>query len=654
MNINQVCMKCMMGKLNENGVCTSCGAESASENNGSMHLPVRTILKGKYLIGRVIGEGGFGITYIGYDLDLEIRVAIKEFCPKQYVGRESSDGLTIYPYKEQGAEIFEEEKKKFINEARRLAKFRSEAGVVSVLDYFRENGTTYIVMDYIDGITLKKYLKRLHDSDTNMEMAEVLKLFRPVMETLAKIHKENMIHRDISPENIMFSNDFKKVYLIDFGTARQTENGLTLSEYYKSFYTPIEQRSRQLQQGPWTDVYALCATIYVCITGRVLQESWDRMVEDNLVAPSEYGVHLPVHMEDALMKGLAIKAEDRIRSMEELMEAFYGDGAALQEGNPAVMNVETPVKLPDNKESNTNLSNPNVVSGSMTKTTNTNAMVAFEKRKIKGILAKNEKFFKMVRFLCCLFMIYEGFCEMYWCNYARLRWYMEGVMYGAICIIVWMCLTNIFSKSVSSMGFLTMKTKGSKITNVLLQIMVLPVGTFLVYMLFAQLLYFESDLIEDMVVAMTGMHGVLGLRGIIIYGAIWSALIYCCAKLLSNSIKKAIFPEAPTEGIVRLQIEAMGRFWVGYKGRFRERNVLKRADYVRSYLEHEGQRKHGCHKFLLPELTAYNFNRFDLLEYYDEIIFPSAQISEELKAEWLKAAKENWVLIEGLKTKSAN
>lgn len=204
------------------------------------------------------------------------------------------------------------------------------------------------------------------------------------------------------------------------------------------------------------------------------------------------------------------------------------------------------------------------------------------------------------------------------------------------------------------MGFLTMKTKGSKITNVLLQIMVLPVGTFLVYMLFAQLLYFESDLIEDMVVAMTGMHGVLGLRGIIIYGAIWSALIYCCAKLLSNSIKKAIFPEAPTEGIVRLQIEAMGRFWVGYKGRFRERNVLKRADYVRSYLEHEGQRKHGCHKFLLPELTAYNFNRFDLLEYYDEIIFPSAQISEELKAEWLKAAKENWVLIEGLKTKSAN
>ena len=259
MNINQTCMKCMTGKINEEGKCTSCGELKGTEKNGSIHLPLRTILKGKYLVGNVIGEGGFGITYIGYDLDLEIRVAIKEFCPKHSVGREAEDGLTLYPYNESSAEEFEREKEKFINEARRLAKFRNEGGVVSVLDYFIENGTAYIVMDYIDGITLKSYLKTLRDTTgRNMNMAGVLNLFKPVMETLAKIHKSSIIHRDISPENIMISKDFTKVYLIDFGTARNVESSQTLSEYYKGFYSPIEQRSSQrkgkMEQGPWTDV----------------------------------------------------------------------------------------------------------------------------------------------------------------------------------------------------------------------------------------------------------------------------------------------------------------------------------------------------------------------------------------------------------------
>lgn len=324
MNINQLCMKCMIGKLNEEGKCTCCGATDSSEKNGSLHLPVRSILKGKYLIGRVIGEGGFGITYIGFDLDLEVRVAIKEFCPKQYVGREAEDGLTIYPYNEKDAEFFENEKQKFINEARRLAKFRNEGGVVSVLDYFIENGTAYIVMDYIDGITLKSYLKTWHNTTgKNMTMSGVLKLFRPVMETLAKIHNDNIIHRDISPENIMISNDFNKVYLIDFGTARDIADGHTLSEYSKSFYTPIEQMSDKMKQGPWTDVYALCATIYVCITGRTLPESVSRLLEDDLIGPGRHGADISENMEAVLIKGLAVKPEDRIQSMEELMQALY-------------------------------------------------------------------------------------------------------------------------------------------------------------------------------------------------------------------------------------------------------------------------------------------------------------------------------------------
>lgn len=324
MNINHICMKCMKGKINEEGKCSNCGAINDEEKNGSIHLPVRTILKGKYLVGRVIGEGGFGITYIGYDLDLEIRVAIKEFCPKQSVGRDADDGLSIYSYNDKEAEFFEKEKQKFINEARRLAKFRNEGGVVSVMDFFIENGTAYIVMDYIDGITLKSYLKTLRNTTgKNISMSGVMELFKPVMETLAKIHKSGIIHRDISPENIMISKDFEKVYLIDFGTARDIEGGHTLSEYSKSFYTPIEQRSEKMKQGPWTDVYALCATIYVCITGRKLTESVSRLIEDDIIMPSKFGVDISPAIEAVLMKGLAVKPEDRICSMEELMQVFY-------------------------------------------------------------------------------------------------------------------------------------------------------------------------------------------------------------------------------------------------------------------------------------------------------------------------------------------
>jgi len=322
MNVRKMCMHCMSDKLNEYGVCAVCGKKESEITSSQWHLPMRTILKGKYLIGKVIGEGGFGITYLGYDLDLEIRVAIKEFCPKKYAGRDAADGLTLYLYDESKAEVFESEKDKFINEARRLAKFRNEQGVVSVLDYFRENDTTYIVMDYIDGMTLKGYVKELKESGRFMGMDEIVNLFTPLMLTLKKLHAESMIHRDISPENIMISKDLEKVYLIDFGTARNTEDGETLSEYSKGFYTPIEQQSSKMKQGPWTDIYALCATIYVCITGRTLPKALDRREEDDLISPHEYGVEISASQEAALIKGLAVKPEDRIQSIDEFMQAL--------------------------------------------------------------------------------------------------------------------------------------------------------------------------------------------------------------------------------------------------------------------------------------------------------------------------------------------
>lgn len=319
MDVRKLCMNCMCETLDEAGHCLSCGLDEDSIKTTGRHLPMRKILKGKYLIGRVLGEGGFGITYIGFDMDLEIRVAIKEFCPREYAGREITDGTTILPYDEDSTQMYEEEMEKYINEAKRLAKFRNQDGVVSVLDYFRENNTAYIVMDYIDGVTLKNYAKAL---GRPMPYEQVLTLIHPVIKALQVIHKNGMMHRDISPDNIMITHDGSRVYLIDFGTARNMQNG-TLSVYKKSFYTPLEQQSEKGNQGPWTDVYALCATMYQCITGKGIPMATDRVLGESIVLPNKMGIAVPEAVELALAMGMTLEVENRIQDMEELEKELY-------------------------------------------------------------------------------------------------------------------------------------------------------------------------------------------------------------------------------------------------------------------------------------------------------------------------------------------
>lgn len=343
---NIICINCMKGTLNEQGVCNVCGKNDEQIETSHRHLPLRTILRGKYLMGKVIGEGGFGITYLGYDLDLEIRVAIKEFCPREFAGRDARDGLTICPFDKESAEFFDAEKEKFINEAKRLAKFRGEQGIVSVLDYFKENGTAYIVMEYIDGVTLKAFQKMV---GKRMEPYRLLNLLEPVMDGLSKLHANGIIHRDISPDNIMIDTAKQRVYLIDFGTAREINHNeeKSLSVYKKGGYTPIEQQSRHGNQGPWTDVYALCATIYRCITGVSIPDANNRLMGDEVIKPSAMGIAISPQIEEALLCGLAVKPEDRTQSMEALMavipERF---GAAFLQVNdaPSVKTKAEPVE----------------------------------------------------------------------------------------------------------------------------------------------------------------------------------------------------------------------------------------------------------------------------------------------------------------------
>ncbi len=329
------CYHCMNQK-GSSSVCPFCH----KEYDGSVsvhHLRPGTVLNHKYLVGCVIGEGGFGITYIGRDTTLDMRVAIKEFYPSGYSERNSKIDSTVTFNSEKKREFFEKGKRRFLNEARNVAKFSSEKGIVDVRDYFEANGTAYIIMEYLDGIDLNQYLLRYGP----IRADKVFELMLPVMRSLEKINAAGIIHRDISPDNIMFLTD-GSLKLMDFGSARHfTNNEKEMSVMLKQGYAPEEQYSKNGAQGPWTDVYGMCATIYRCITGEVPEDGLDRIHRDDLKPPSQLGVKISEPLEAVLMYGLAVFKENRCQNMTELIElvvsARAGESVSITPGTETTL-----------------------------------------------------------------------------------------------------------------------------------------------------------------------------------------------------------------------------------------------------------------------------------------------------------------------------
>lgn len=317
-------MNCMEENKEELPVCPHCGFSEEGNPALPHQLPYHTVLNGKYMVGRAIGEGGFGITYIGWDLNLGIKVAIKEFYPEGFVGRYGDDSYTVRSFQGDSTVFFQKGKDKFLEEARSLGKFMNLPGIVSVKDFFLQNNTVYIVMEYLEGQSLKAYAKK---QNGKVEKEELFEIVKPVIESLVEVHKSGLIHRDISPDNIMICKD-GNVKLIDFGAARETspKGEKTLSVMLKKGYSPEEQYRTHGEQGTWTDVYAMCATIYAMLTGVKPDEPLDRMENETLKPPSEYGVKLTKRQENVLLKGLEIKASDRVQTMEELFRGLYCEG----------------------------------------------------------------------------------------------------------------------------------------------------------------------------------------------------------------------------------------------------------------------------------------------------------------------------------------
>jgi serine/threonine protein kinase len=311
-------MGCMSDLAGES-VCVECGWQDGAELDSPLQLPLRTVLLGQYLIGRALGHGGFGIVYLGWDLNLELKVAIKEYLPGDYATR-SPDGATVTPYSGDARDCFDYGLAKFLEEGRAIARFNDHPGIVPVLNFFKANGTGYLVMSYIPGRTLKEHLIA---RGGRLAYAETLAIAMPVMDTLRAVHKVGLLHRDISPDNIYISNS-RQVKLLDFGAARIAlgDKSKSLSVILKAGYAPKEQYQTKGRQGPWTDVYALGATMYRSMTGEVPPESLDRNERDEMATPRSLGVDIPIECEGVLLRALAVDPATRFQTVEAFQQAI--------------------------------------------------------------------------------------------------------------------------------------------------------------------------------------------------------------------------------------------------------------------------------------------------------------------------------------------
>lgn len=322
--MNERCMGCM-NEIDENlEFCPICGYQKNSKAREAYHLSPGTFLNDRYIIGKVLGFGGFGVTYIGYDTVLQKTMAIKEYLPGDFSTR-LPDTTQVTVFSGERTEQFLKGMRKVLDEAKRLARFQGEPGIVSIYDFFEDNQTAYIVMEYLDGETLKSRI----DREGKIPPKEAAEIVQKVINALKKVHEARIIHRDLSPDNIyLLKNGDVKV--IDFGAARQatsTQNSKSLSVLIKQGFSPEEQYGSRGVQGTWTDVYALAATYYKMLTGVTPPDAMERMAKDTIKRPSNMGISLPKNTEAALMNALHVKIEDRTQTMEDFEKELGSESA---------------------------------------------------------------------------------------------------------------------------------------------------------------------------------------------------------------------------------------------------------------------------------------------------------------------------------------
>lgn len=325
------CKACFEEIDNENGVCPVCGFSVDSEPEDATSLVPGTKITDRYEIGKVIGHGGFGITYLAWNNVLDTKVAIKEYLPSEFSTRMPGVN-TVTAFSGNKKEQFEDGLDKFVEEAKKIAKFQKEEGIVKVFDCIKENDTAYIIMEYLEGETLKDYLER----EGTVTEEKAIEMLTPVMESLAAVHGAGILHRDIAPDNIFITKD-GKIKLIDFGAARfaTTSHSRSLTVIVKPGYSPEEQYRSRGDQGPHTDVYSLAALMYKMVTGITPPDALERRAKiehekkDPLKDPHKINKNISIKFQNAVMNAMNVRIEDRTATIADFK---------------AELNSETPVK----------------------------------------------------------------------------------------------------------------------------------------------------------------------------------------------------------------------------------------------------------------------------------------------------------------------
>ena len=318
------CLNCMEIFDEVYGVCPHCGFIPGSPPKEAYHLFPGTVLRGRYIVGTTVGFGGFGITYRAWDKTLDKMVAIKEFYPNGLVNRVPGE-KTVIIYSGNRANEFENGKIRFLAEARNMAMFNTHPNIVNVYEFFEENNTAYIAMEFLKGMSFKQYIAA---QGGKIGWQTAVSVVLSVLDGLKEIHRAKIIHRDVSPDNIFLvpTDDGKdyRIKLIDFGAARfaSGEEEKTLSIILKPGYAPPEQYRSKSRQGPWTDLYAVGAVIYRAITGIMPEESVNRMVEDHLKPPIEIVPEVPQYLSDSIMRAMALNQELRFQNVDQFREAI--------------------------------------------------------------------------------------------------------------------------------------------------------------------------------------------------------------------------------------------------------------------------------------------------------------------------------------------
>ncbi|MBQ7782948.1 MAG: protein kinase [Oscillospiraceae bacterium] len=311
----KLCMGCMEPKETD-GACPLCGYSPDVPSIPS-YLAPGTFLNDRYVIGRLLRYNGEGADYIGFDTVTSSKVTVREYMPDTLCSRTKDS--SVIAVKQNCVAQYKAFMSEFVELNKMLAKMRTLNHINPAIDMFGDNNTGYVVFRYVEGINLKKYLK---ENAGELTWEEVKKLFPPIFTTLSLVHNAGLVHRGISPENIII-NDKNELKLIGFCIAdSRTANTELASEIYHGYAAP-EQYSSSNWQGTWTDVYGICALLYRMLTGTAPVDAMVRMTDDTLAEPRSLNPNIPVNVSKVIMNGMALSGEMRIQTVTELVTQLF-------------------------------------------------------------------------------------------------------------------------------------------------------------------------------------------------------------------------------------------------------------------------------------------------------------------------------------------